>query len=254
MSKKVAPINVKKNSSNENIPQTYLEKRGSLSSNLQQSENTDITEIIDIQNTVDKNANEFKKNIPVLTDKTRQLVNLNSSLIGSTSNGKKKEKKGASRFESFPSKVQEPDSFDFGLEQQLSIHQTMLRIEVDKLLEWSKQPDLIRKDFSEFDTAALYNSYVFHDLSGINDLTDFGVYKLCQKVKMDPNAENAQLDQTVLNACRSISVWSLAYLNKASENISDFNAFNLSMKHDTEIPVNFISIMIVSIYLNEIRR
>ena len=76
------------------------------------------------------------------------------------------------------------------------------------------------------------------DLTGYTQLTDFGVYKLCKNIKANPMTKCVKLNQTRINACKFVSLWSLVYLNKAcGKRISD-----LARPGDKELPVSRLRI------------
>jgi hypothetical protein len=52
------------------------------------------------------------------------------------------------------------------------------------------------------------------ELSGIENLTDFAIFKLANKLKNNPNITETKLNDTKYNSCQYITIWSLSYMSK----------------------------------------
>jgi len=84
--------------------------------------------------------------------------------------------------------------------------------------------DLLRlDDYKKFKETTHLANVSFLDLSGLERLTDFSIYRICELIKANPNVnKNMKFNKFKLNACRNISIWSLSYLAKsANSNLLD---------------------------------
>ena len=65
----------------------------------------------------------------------------------------------------------------------------------------------------------LSNVEFFIDLSGLESLTDYGIYTICNGLKMNKkinNGKQIRFDVVKLGMCSYVSVWGLHYLALAS--------------------------------------
>jgi hypothetical protein len=61
------------------------------------------------------------------------------------------------------------------------------------------------------------SSKIYLDFSGLESLTDYGVYQFCEMIKKNKKiGDQIKFSEIKLSACRYVSVWALQYLSLAS--------------------------------------